>query len=53
VLDVVARYLITDPNAWTTKLLAAVMTPFIKTPEQGAATNIYLASAPEVGEVAH
>lgn len=45
------RYLIKDPDAWTSKLFAAVLTPFTKSPAQGAETNIYLASSPDVAGV--
>eukprot|EP00878_Enallax_costatus_P009201 GHUV01009619.1.p1 GENE.GHUV01009619.1~~GHUV01009619.1.p1 ORF type:complete len:323 (+),score=85.49 GHUV01009619.1:886-1854(+) len=42
------RYLMTDPGAWTSKLMTALFTPFTLSPEQGAQTSIYLASSPEV-----
>jgi|SRR5215207_680364 len=36
-----------DPARWQ-RVLLPVMRPFMKSPQQGAATSIYLASAPEV-----
>lgn len=47
-LLLLCRYLVTDPDAWTSKLFASLLTPFTKSPEQGAQTSIYLASSPEV-----
>jgi NAD(P)-dependent dehydrogenase (short-subunit alcohol dehydrogenase family) len=33
------------------RMMLPLITPFLKTPEQGAATSIYLASSPEVAQV--
>lgn len=41
------RYMMADDN-FMTKAMWALMTPFTKTPVQGAQTSIYLASSPEV-----
>jgi NAD(P)-dependent dehydrogenase (short-subunit alcohol dehydrogenase family) len=38
-------------NGWVAALLLPVIRPFMRTPEQGAATSIHLASAPEVSGV--
>ena len=43
-----ARYLLPDEPAWWQKPLMYGMQAFLLTPEQGAATSIYLASSPEV-----
>ncbi|WIA11936.1 hypothetical protein OEZ85_012018 [Tetradesmus obliquus] len=43
-----SRYLMTDPDALTSKLLTALFTPFTLSPEQGALTNIYCCSSPDV-----
>ena len=36
-----------DPRGWM-RLLVPVIRPFLKSPEQGAETSVYLASSPEV-----
>jgi len=42
---------VTDTSPWYTKAAWAMMTPFTKSPVQGAQTSIYLASSPEVAGV--
>lgn len=42
------RYLITDDSPFYMKIMWGLMTPFTKSPEQGAQTSVYLASSPEV-----
>jgi retinol dehydrogenase-14 len=42
------RYLIPDPVPWWQVPLLKTASLFLKTPVQGAATSIYLASSPEV-----
>lgn len=42
------RYMLTDQSSFVTKAMWALMTPFTKSPIQGAQTNIHLASSPEV-----
>jgi NAD(P)-dependent dehydrogenase (short-subunit alcohol dehydrogenase family) len=38
------RYLVSDSSPWYTKAMWALMTPFTKSPPEGAKTSIYLAS---------
>ncbi len=42
------RYLVPDPVPWWQVPLLKAASVFLKTPVQGAATSIYLASSPEV-----
>ncbi|KAK9904189.1 hypothetical protein WJX75_006317 [Coccomyxa subellipsoidea] len=42
------RYLVPDPVPWWQVPLLKAASVFLKTPKQGAATSIYLASSPEV-----
>ncbi|KIY98551.1 retinol dehydrogenase 14 (all-trans/9-cis/11-cis) [Monoraphidium neglectum] len=41
------RYLLSDDASFLTKAMWSLMTPFTKTPVQGAQTSIFLASSPE------
>jgi len=38
-------------NGWLSRLLLPVIRPFMRTPERGAATSIYLATSPDVASV--
>jgi NAD(P)-dependent dehydrogenase (short-subunit alcohol dehydrogenase family) len=40
-----------EDTGWVMRLMLPLVTPFMKTPEQGAATPVYLASSPEVAGV--
>lgn len=42
------RYLVPDPVPWWQVPLLKAASVFLKTPAQGAATSIFLASSPEV-----
>ncbi|GBF91746.1 retinol dehydrogenase [Raphidocelis subcapitata] len=42
------RYLVSDDSPFYMKIMWGMMTPFTKSPEQGAQTSIYLVSSPEV-----
>lgn len=42
------RYLLSDDASFLTKAMWSLMTPFTKTPVQGAQTSIYLSSSPDV-----
>lgn len=42
------RYLIKDPKSLMAQVMTTLFTPFTKTPQQGAATSIYLASSPDL-----
>ncbi|CAD7697790.1 unnamed protein product [Ostreobium quekettii] len=42
------RHIVPDPNAWYMKPLNTLTANFIKSPEEGAQTSIYLATSPKV-----
>lgn len=42
------RYMVDSPSSWWMKPMAQLMVMFFKSPQEGAATSLYLATSPEV-----